>query len=239
MRLLLTRPREDSEPLAERLRGRGHAVIEAPLLEIRPLPDVALDLDGVQALLLTSANGARALPASDAVRALPAFVVGAATAKAAHEAGLTAVTSAEGDVTALAQLVIDRLDPADGALMHIAASRVAGDLAGRLGRAGFAVRRAVIYEAVTAQALPPAARAALDGDDVDAVLLYSPRTAATFAALVGEAGLAETCRGIDALCLSRAVADAVGALPWHRVRIAPRPEQQALLALLERAKDGA
>ena len=57
--LLLTRPRAQSQAFAEvlaaRLPGRFRPVI-SPLLEIVPLP-APLDLDGLQGLIFTSANG--------------------------------------------------------------------------------------------------------------------------------------------------------------------------------------
>ena len=58
MRLLITRPREDAEPLAEILRRRGIEVILEPLLEVTYDDGPGVDLDGVQALLVTSAAGA-------------------------------------------------------------------------------------------------------------------------------------------------------------------------------------
>ncbi|MDP7310868.1 MAG: uroporphyrinogen-III synthase, partial [Alphaproteobacteria bacterium] len=64
MRALITRPREDAEELAQELRRRGLIPVLAPLLTIRNRAGVVPQLDGVQALLLTSANGARALAAA-------------------------------------------------------------------------------------------------------------------------------------------------------------------------------
>lgn len=173
-RLLITRPQEDAEPLAARLRELGHEVMIEPLLGIRfhdqPIPD----LTGVQGLLFTSANGVRALARLTARRDLPAWTVGDASAAAAREAGFTRVESAAGDVTKLAALVTARCDPAAGALFHAAASVLAGDLSGLLEAAGFTVRRAVLYEACTATALTPACREALAAGTLDAILLFSP-----------------------------------------------------------------
>lgn len=232
MRLLLTRPREDAEPLAAELRRAGHEVLIEPMLEIRPLPDARLDLGGVQAALLTSANGARALAAATARRDLPVCAVGDATARAARSAGFADVASADGDVGALAALVRARLDPAAGRLLHVAGSAVAGDLSGALADAGFAVDRAVLYEARKAAALSPACRAALKDGRLDAALFFSPRSAAAFVRLADTAGLAGACRRLSALCLSRAVADAAGVVPWRGISVAIRPTQADLLDLL-------
>src|SRR5947209_250139 len=84
MRLLVTRPEPDGERTAAALRARGHEVTLAPLLRIEP---VAFDLpqQSFAAVVLTSANAARALaghPARAALTALPALVVGGRSAEA-------------------------------------------------------------------------------------------------------------------------------------------------------------
>src|SRR5690606_6100249 len=106
MRLLLTRPRTDGERSAALLARLGHEVELEPLLTIgyRPKP---LDLEGVQALLVTSLNGLRAFLASSERRDLPVLAVGPASAEAARAAGFPSVRSAEGDAAALAELVIE------------------------------------------------------------------------------------------------------------------------------------
>ena len=133
MRVMITRPREDAEALAARLAERGIGSLIEPLLEISPLAAQPLDLDSVQALLLTSANGARALAGATDKRDLAVFAVGPATAAAARHAGFLSVVTADGDVAALSDLVAARLDAAAGALLHVSGSAVAGNLAGRLG----------------------------------------------------------------------------------------------------------
>ncbi len=154
---LITRPEEDARPLAEALAERGVATVIEPLLVIRPLPeaaaDLAKDLAGVQALLFTSANGARAFAELSPRRDIGVLAVGDATASAARGLGFTAVESAGGDVQALARLVKQRLKPAGGPLLHAAGSAVAGDLAEILAADGFDLRRRMLYESATATAL--------------------------------------------------------------------------------------
>ena len=179
MRILITRPIEDAKPLADALEERGIAVLIEPLLEIRRLDDAAIDLDGVQALLFTSANGVRAFAHASPRRDLKAFTVGDGSAEAARQAGFAEVESAKGDVEALAALVVDRLKAEDGVLFHAAGTVTAGDLKARLEGLGYRVRRAQLYEAKIATALSAETRANLNLGGIDAVLLFSPRTAAT------------------------------------------------------------
>jgi uroporphyrinogen-III synthase len=238
---LVTRPEEDAAPLAVALAERGIEVTVEPLLTIRPIPDAPIDLDGVQALLFTSANGVRSFAALAAERnlpgwrALPAFAVGDASAAVAREAGFAQVESAGGDVAALARLVIERLDPNSGALFHAVGSAVAGDLAGSLDAAGFVLRREMLYEAKPADHLSPATVTTLANGGFDLVLFFSPRTAATFVTLTRAAGegVVNGCASTAAVCLSPAVAAAAGELPWREVKTAARPELAALLDLID------
>src|SRR5215467_11719045 len=184
---LITRPEEDARPLAEALAARGIATVIEPLLTIRPLPEAKAelekDLEGVQALLFTSANGARAFAELSPRRDIGVLAVGDATATAARALGFSAVESAGGDVQALARLAKDRLKPKGGPLFHAAGSAVAGDLIETLAAQGFETRRRMLYESATATALSPETVTALKDGKVNLVLLFSPRTAATFVEL--------------------------------------------------------
>lgn len=234
MRVLITRPIEDAKPLADALAERKVDVLIEPLLEVTPLDDAEIDLDDVQALLFTSANGVRAFAGLNARRDLKVLAVGDGSAEAARRAGFTQVESAKGDVEALAALVVDRLKPEDGFLFHAAGTVTAGDLKARLEGLGYRVRRAQLYDAKIATTLSPETRANLTLGGVDAVLLFSPRTARTFAELWQAAG-ASSLGTIQALCLSAAVAREIDTLGWQAVEIADRPDLPSMLALVDAA----
>lgn len=232
MRLLLTRPLDESEALAEDLRALSHSCLIEPMLTVTPVAGAMPDLAGVQAVLLTSANGARALAPHPVARDLPILTVGASTAEAARAAGFDNVESAGGDVVMLADLVRRRLRPQDGMLLHVAGTAVAGDLAGDLNRDGFVLRRSVLYRADTASALSPACVDALKAGTLDGALFFSPRSAATFVDLVRTAGLDTYLSGLAMYALSPAVARAAATCRWGATFVAERPEKSALLALL-------
>jgi uroporphyrinogen-III synthase len=143
------------------------------------------------------------------------------------------VESAGGNVDDLARLVSRRLRPAGGKLLHAAGSDVAGDLAALLGAAGFAVERAVLYEARPAEALTPATAQAIDGGGIDLALFFSPRTAEIFVRLVEAAGVAGGLASTAAVSISRAADAALGNLPLRERAVAAAPTQAALLGLIE------
>jgi uroporphyrinogen-III synthase len=231
--LWVTRPAEDASDLASALGSRGYAVVVEPLLVIEHHAGPPLDLAHVQALLATSANGVRALAARSPERRLPLLAVGDATARAARSAGFERVESASGDVVALAELVKRRLNPAQGDVLHVASSEVAGDLAGMLAAAGFGCRRAVLYEAHPAQRLSRELAARIGAGAVDGVLVFSPRTAKTLVRILASEGLASAVVGMSVFCLSGNVARAANALPWRRIVTAAEPTQAALLDVID------
>lgn len=236
VRILLTRAQPDADAFAARLAEAGIESVVAPIFEVRPTTDVRPDLTGVAGLLFTSANGVRAFAALAEVRDLPVYAVGDATGRAAADAGFAEVASAEGDVENLADLVGRTADPQAGALFHAAGEERAGDLRVLLGHRGFTVRREAIYRAQVAETLPEAARTTLQARNLYGAAFFSPRTAEAFARLVLDAGLASECEALVALCLSRAVADALSAVPdapqWRERAIAMRPTGDDLYSLI-------
>ncbi|WP_157089282.1 uroporphyrinogen-III synthase [Oceanibaculum pacificum] len=235
MRVLLTRPKPESEALAKRLGDRGMECRVEPMLDIVPRDPgpLPVDIASVQAILVTSANGAVRLPALTERRDLPVLAVGDATAEAVRALGFTRVESAEGAVEDLAALVKSRLSPVAGPLLHAAGEIVAGDLTGLLEAAGFTIHRVTLYEARPAGAISPGTLAALKRGRLDAVLFFSPRTAETFARLAQSAGLTTPLSRLHAVAISQAVADACRALPWRSVKIAATPTQDGIVAALD------
>jgi uroporphyrinogen-III synthase len=234
MRALVTRPRAEAEGLAAALGERGIAAIIEPLLEIHYRSAPTPDLAGVQAILCTSANGVRALARLSGERAVSLFAVGDASAARARDEGFARVESAGGSLGDLISLVRERLDPGSGRLLHVTGDVVAGDLAGALRADGFAVDRAVLYEARPAAGLGAACVRALAEGIVDFALFFSPRTAAIFARLADRVGLAQAIGGVTAISLSAAVDEGLGALSFRARHIALRPDTPNLLAALDR-----
>ena len=232
MRVLITRPEREATALAQALSQRGHVPVIAPLFELRfrrPPDDFAAALAASQAVLLTSANGARALAEASEQRSKPILAVGDMTAATAEGLGFISVASASGDSAALAKLVQDRLDPRAGPLIHVSGVDVAGNPAPE----GI-VRRFALYEAREVEALPDSARAALQGRALDAATFFSPRASAVFARLVAAAGLADSCRNVTAIAISAAAADPLKAVPFKTTKTAARPTRQGVLDEINR-----
>jgi uroporphyrinogen-III synthase len=236
VRLLLTRPELDAQRTATALRAQGHDVIIAPLLRIEPVTDAQIGAGPWVAILITSANAAPAVAAHARVtqwRALPVFAVGRRSADAMAAAGFADVTSADGNVSELARLVAARLRPA-ARLLYLAGEDRSGDLVGDLRARGFAVETAVIYRAVAATSLPTAAAQALTGG-IDGVLHFSRRSAEVFIDAARAAGVLESALQAAHFCLSAPIAEPLAQAGAADIRVAERPNEARLLALIDAA----
>jgi len=234
MRLLVTRPAPDNARSAEALRARGHDVTLAPVLRVEADADVDLGAGPWAAVLIPSANAARAVadhPRRETCLRVPALCVGRRSAEAARAAGFAEVVSADGDAGDLARLVAARAP--NRPLLWLAGEDRAGDLAGALAASGIAVHTVVLYRAVAETALPAAVREALAGGAIDGVLHYSRRSADAFEAIVMAAGIDLKSLPTKHYCLSAQVAAPLRQLGIEAVVVAERPDETALLALLD------
>lgn len=90
MRVIVTRPRAQAEELVEALRSAGFEPVLCPLIEIEPIDDGPIDVDGYDWVIVTSANGAAELGRRHAGAVPRIAAVGEATAAALAEHGLEA-----------------------------------------------------------------------------------------------------------------------------------------------------
>ena len=239
MRVLLTRPPKDSAQLANKLSEHHISSLIEPLLDIIYPEAPTPDLNGVQGILVTSANGIRAFAKRSERRDPSIWAVGPASAEEARQLGFTSVYHGSGDVAALADLVHEHCNPHDGALLHVAGTRLAGDLAGSLSEAGYDYRRVVLYEARAATALSTAAQLELRNGLVTGVAMFSPRTAETFVRLLESADLGHATKHLTAFCLSAAVAEKVSTLDWAAVVVADTPHEESLISAVLRVAESA
>jgi uroporphyrinogen-III synthase len=237
VRLLLTRPEADAARTAAALRIRGHTVAIAPLLRIEPVMDAEIGAGPWAAILVTSANAARAIAAHERLaelQALPVLAVGERSAQAMRAVGFVDVSSAEGAASDLTRLAAERLKLGEP-LLYLAGADRSGDIAADLAAQNFLVRTAVVYRAVPVNVVPPTAAEALTGA-IDGVLHFSRRSAETYVNVTRDAGLSEPALKKPVhFCLSAQVAEPLAQAGAVDIRIAGEPTEAAMLALITAA----
>lgn len=88
MRVVVTRPTGQEAELVARLEALGHEIVHCPLIEIEPLGDEPIVVEGYDWIIVTSANGARELLRRAVGRLPRVAAIGAATAAAIGVADL-------------------------------------------------------------------------------------------------------------------------------------------------------
>jgi uroporphyrinogen-III synthase len=237
MRVVLTRPQEDSERTAAALHAKGHDVLIAPLLRVEPV-DVKLTT-AWGGVVITSANAVAAIAknaARDALIKLPLYAVGKRTADAARDVGFTDIVTAGGDVRDLVRNIVARRADDKGPLLYLAGEDRSGDLIGDLAVHGIAAEMAVVYRAVLAP-FPAALIEALKADEADAVLHFSKRSAESYLAGAEAAQVTAQALAIRHLCLSVQIAAPLQAAGATRVVVAKRPDEAAMIELVTASMD--
>ncbi len=223
----MTRPEPGASATAAHLREAGWNPVLAPFLTVRPVRIALPMTDAVQAVVAASGN-AVALP--DRFHALPLLAVGNATAARARTAGFGTVHSADGDASALAELAAHLLDPARGPLLLATGHGQGTALARALRKGGFTVRRRPVYASAHVGRFPaPAGDAIANG--LHAALFFSTETARAFARLL-PVSLRPFLGRTDAAVIAPGAAQPLMHLPWRTLRVAVRPTQDEVLALL-------
>jgi uroporphyrinogen-III synthase len=221
MRVVVTRPQPQADATAAKLRDLGHEPIILPLTEIVPVAPAAIGEGDFVAV--TSANALRNADTALLLQLirLPLFAVGDRTAAIAGDAGFSDVKSANGDVDALAKLVLEST-AVDSRAIYLCGRPRRPDFEGALAQAGRALIAVETYEtrALAIESIP---------SDADVVLVYA-RSAVDALNAMGGIPLNATF-----ICISQRVAEALDALP-ERIRVAARPDGASMLAEIARLR---
>lgn len=242
--IVITRPEPGlGETLAavEQAGWRGYA---SPALVVQPraMASGGANERGrpIAGLLLTSGQAVaavvQALPMGINL-AVPVFAVGARTAARARAAGFTQVCSADGDATALAGLLRQRLAPEAGPLLLACGAGQGGALADALRTDGFRVLRRVAYDTRAARCLPPEVSRALLAGRIEVVAFFSAQSAKSWFDGLRDSALQAAAVRTVGLVLSPAIEKSVRALGWEGpVIVAARPDAASMLEALEQVR---
>ena len=230
MKLLLTRPREQAEALAIKLRARDIDVWIEPMLSIVRHTNVKLETGDYQAFLVTSSNGADSLAEATTRRDLKLYAVGDVTAATLSHHDFADVWSADGNADDLAAMVEKDVDSSEGSLLHVGGVNLAGDLISRLRSNGYKTHHVALYHTVAASTLTREVRSAMANREIDGVLFFSPETARIFVALVVGALCEKALVDMTAFCLSEAAAKAANRISWGHLVVSDRPAAASLIA---------
>lgn len=224
-RILVTRSEPGASETAARLEAAGYEAVVEPLFAIVP---IAAQLPDFDALAFTSANGVRRFAALSPRRDAAVFCVGARTAMVARELGFQDVTSADGDVVALGDLIAERLS-LGARLLHAGNEDARGDLTGRLSSSGIVASFVALFRAEPVATPGPALARHLAGEPaIAAVLVHSPRGGDIVAGMIRASA---SPASVDVAAISAAAAAPMEGVA-RRIVIAETPNETSLISAL-------
>ncbi len=229
-RVIVVRTQPAAAATAQALDEIGFIPVVIPLQAlsaIKPQPDLR-GLTG--ALVFTSANVFRFLP-DDCPREIgPCFCVGDTTANAAIAAGFSDVRSARGDSDHLVSHIKKHWRPSDGTVTHLGHATPRGDIAARLGRAGYDAVHKAIYEPTAPADAEQELTLELSTFSEQTVLVHSPAAASRLRHILEN--LTTPCR-LNVVAISPAAAEPLTDLSSLRIFIADTPDETAMFRLLK------
>nr|WP_255571769.1 uroporphyrinogen-III synthase [Celeribacter sp. PS-C1] len=192
--VLITRPKEDAQRLAQTLEALGSDVrcIIAPVMEIVETP-FELPKQSFDHLFLTSRH---AVPAASPFRGVPTYCVGKATRDAAIEAG----HDIRGVFPNADDLVASLSEHVSGRALHLHGRHTRGEIAKRLTSAGLETKSSVVYEQ-NLRKWSAQERQIILAEPSLILPLYSPRSASLTAKLLGDFKGDLTLIGLSQACL--------------------------------------
>ncbi|MDU9005155.1 uroporphyrinogen-III synthase [Sedimentitalea todarodis] len=223
--LLMTRPRAEAERFLRQLPAdvlQRVTPVVSPLLKIETCGETA-NLENVAGVIFTSANGARSAAAPDQNTAIPAYCVGAATARIAARLGWRVDAIGENADELVATLIQSNTC---GPLLHLCGRHTRGKVAERLCHAGCRTTRHVVYE----QKLLPI------NDKILAILresalviapIFSPRTARQFVNQCPE------IKHLHLVAMSEAVAEPLSGMAHSSLSVAKHPNAASMVSAIE------
>lgn len=239
MAVLVTRPAPDNAKTAEALAARGFEALLSPTLRFEPMPfydDHGADYDGV---ILTSANGVRALrdhEFNSRLVDLPSFAVGEHTAETARQAGFTNIIASKGDAGVLRDVIAksakSKIIKKGATLCYIAGADLARDLAAELGQLGFTIITHTAYRMMPVVTLSSDVIEAVQAGRVEAVLHFSRRSARAFVAAAGAGGVEVSALALPQYCISDAVGMILRDAGATKVVVAPAPNEADVIDAL-------
>lgn len=226
----LTRPREDSLALHDILHARSISSLVAPVTEIERI-HVPWPTNRPDAILLSSRHAAASLATvPEDWHDLPVYCVGAATAELARQYGMRHVLAGYDDMDALLPQLYRTQTDGDS-ILYPCGEDIRVDPKPLLRPHGITLECLVVYRATAVTQLSPTLVEAIRHQQVQGVVLFSPRTAMLTNQLLTAHDLGGALSNCALYCLSPNVAAAASAL-GGRIHTCPEPTLAAMVELL-------
>ena len=229
MHIVITRPKEDSFHLIEKLKKFGHLVTHLPVIKIEKLITKKINLENYKAVIFTSSNAIKFMNVEKFNLKIKCFCVGTATELTAKQAGFINTYSSGGTVDSLIELIIRTLDNKSGKLLYLSSEFISKDLDGDLINAGYSVDRISNYTSLPIEQIDEKKLDFLKKNQPDVFFIYSSKSAKNLFNLINKYSLLNVVTHSNLMCISEKVLLVLKQIKWKKEFIFSPGEEEFLL----------
>ena len=229
MHIVITRPKEDSSDLIEKLIKSGHSVTHLPVIKIEKLDTKKINLQNYKAVIFTSSNAIKFMNIEKFDFKIKCFCVGRSTELTARQVGFTNTFSSEGTVDSLIELIIRSLNNKSGKLLYLSSEFISKDLDSDLIKAGYSVDRVLNYTSFPIEQIEEITLNFLKKNPPNVFFIYSSKSAKNLFNLINKYSLLNIVTHSYLMCISEKVLLVLKEIKWKKVFIFTPGEEEFLL----------
>ena len=229
MHIVITRPKEDSLQLIERLIKLGHTVTHLPVIKVERLETKKINFQNYKAVIFTSSNAVKFLNIDKFDSKIKCYCVGKSTESAARRVGFVNTYSSEGTVDSLIELIIRSFENKSGKLLYLSSEFISKDLDIDLTNAGFTIDRVSNYTTLPVEEIDKNIIDLLKKKSPDAIFVYSSKSAKNLFNLINKYSLLNVVTQSNLMCISEKVILVLKRIKWKKVFVFSPGEEEFLL----------
>lgn len=233
-KILITRPADVSLEFAGKIHDQGFEAVISPMLRPKALENVIfMERMAEDGFIFTSPRAVKYFAdIGDHInKKLPVYCVGPKTEDAARNAGFQDIRTGSGGGQELAALLVKEY-PNGAKMLHPCGEFVEDGFYKTLKDRNIEVAPLVVYTMEPIDKMTEDTLCELRTDDVLAAVFFSTRTAENFNHLVKLHGVGDHLAQMQAVCISKKVAEALDGDEWQNVIVSDRMNEAALLKSL-------
>ena len=229
MHILFTRPLEDSQELILKFKDLGHKVSHMPVIKIEKVEYEKINFEDYKAIIFTSANAIKFLDTKFIDKKIFCFCVGNYTEKKARSIGFQNVITADGNVRALQELILQNFNSAYGKMLYVSGEIISNNLDKNLVNLGYNVKRVVNYISKPNNQLDEEFIEKLKSNMPDIVYVYSQNSALSFLKLINNYKLNDLWMNTNLMCIGEKSSTVLNKIKWKKIFIFSPGEEEFLL----------
>jgi uroporphyrinogen-III synthase len=190
-KILITRPKNLSEQIAQKLAKKNIESVIQPLFQIVEIDDLNPVNLQPQAIIITSSASICALEKLGIRKTIPILSVGEVTSSNLKKIGYNNILSASNSASSLLELSLEKLNKNSGEIIYLSGELITLDLASKLQEKGFKARRIITYTTEEIKEFSLETIDKIKKYEIKEVWLYSKNSTKIFHKLIKKHNLVE------------------------------------------------